>query len=79
VYRFVRGGLLSVLVVLLGLHAPCICSVCQSPQAIIFGYWVQGVKLVGVLSALLPCSEEVAALSTAVKEHGMALIVFAEW
>lgn len=25
------------------------------------------------------CSEEVEALSTAVKEHGMALVVFAEW
>jgi hypothetical protein len=25
------------------------------------------------------CSEEVAALTKAVQEHGMALVVFAEW
>jgi hypothetical protein len=40
------------------------------------GTWL---ALYAVLCCAVCCSEEVAALTKAVQEHGMALVVFAEW
>lgn len=56
-------------------HGCCPANAQACAQLVVHVGWWWSIERLLVLC----CSEEVEALSKAVKEHGMALVVFAEW